>query len=252
MSHRCYSQELELIPDASIKDMRAFGYVPTVTTVDSVLAAPFLELWKRKGAIDIALNLSEEEKEGDRKEVIQKVIDQGREISIEAADRGTEIHNGAEAILNGQIWNQSDEQLQAVDEYIKANILKTHYTERTLMNRQVGYAGTCDLKCDHQEFGTCLLDWKSQNCKKSKTGKPRMTFYNTWLLQLAAYREIEGRDLPVVSVIIDKNSKTTKEKRWDDEAVDKAYESFKCLHHLWCWQNNYYPGTADVSGDMAA
>lgn len=249
MGHRCYSREGELKPDASIKEMREYGYLPTVTTIDSMLANPFLELWKRRGAVDAALDLTDEEKEGDRKEVIDRVLDIPRQISIDAADRGTEIHRGAEDILEGRIWNQADPQLQAVNEWVQAHITKVHYVERCLKNVKpgLGYAGTCDLKADHDEYGTCLIDWKSQNCKTGKNNKPRFNFYEIWPVQLAAYREVEGRELPVVSVIIDKNSKAIKAKRWADEAVDRAFEAFKSLHHLWCWKNNYFPcGTADV------
>ena len=253
MGHRCYNQEGELIPDATIRDMRLHGWYPTVTSIDSMLSNPFLDQWKRKGAVDTALNLTDEERSGDRREVIDHVLDLNRQVSIEAADRGTEIHQGAEAILNGQVWNQLDPQLQAINEYVQAHITKVHYVERTLINTEMGYAGTCDLKADHEEFGTCQLDWKSQNCKTLKSGKPRFSFYPAWELQGSAYREVEGRELPFVSVIIDKNSKSIKHKRWADESVDKAFEAFKCLHHLWCWQNNYFPGkTPYVSPSLVA
>ena len=241
------------MPDVSIKEMREFGYLPTVTSIDSVLHNPFLELWKRKGAVDAALDLSDDQKAGDRKELINFVLDTQRQVSIDAAERGTEIHAGAQAMLEGKIWNQLDPQLQAIDEYIRENISDVEFVERPLINHQLGYAGTCDLKARHRKHGPVLLDWKSQNCKPLRSGKPRISFYPSWELQLSAYREIEGRELGCVSVVIDKNSKTIKEKLWPTDSVDRAFETFKSLHHVWCWQHKYWPGeTAGVPEEEAS
>ena len=77
---------------------------------------------------------------------------------------------------------------------------------------------------------------------KARNAKPRPNYYTSWPLQLAAYLAVMSEDIPVVSVVIDKNSSHIFEKRWPDEQITAAYEAFKCLHHLWCWQNNYWPG----------
>ena len=230
-----------MIEDAGIKEMREGPLYPTVTSIIGGLANPYLERWKTKNAVGIALELTPEEREGEPKEVIDRVIEASRQTAIEAADRGTEIHHGAEAIMQGRDWNEDDPQLVALKEWADANITRVDFTEKVLVDHDLKVGGTCDLKAEHQKHGPCLFDYKSQNCKAGPNGKPRPNYYTSFLLQLSMYAEIVGGDIPVVSVIIDKNSPTIFEKRWPDEKVAAAFQAFKSLHQLWCWQNNYYP-----------
>jgi len=230
------------LTEAGIKDMREFGHLPTVTSVIGCLANPFLERWKQKNAASLALELTDEEREGDKSELVGQVLDSSRQIGIDAANRGNEIHTGAEAIMRGEEWNEDDPQLVALDEWAKANITRVDFTEKVLIDRELGVAGTCDLKAEHQELGTCVFDYKSQNCKSGPSGKPRANYYPSFLLQLSEYANIVGDGIPVVSVIVDKNTPTIFEKRWPDEQVAAALQAFKSLHQIWCWQHNYYPG----------
>jgi len=230
------------LTEAGIKEMREAGHYPTVTSVIGCLANPFLERWKQRNAVSLALELGPEDREGEPKEVVSQVLDASRQIGIDAATRGTEIHDGAEKIMRGEEWNDADPQLVALNEWAKANITRVDFTEEVLIDRELGVGGTCDLKAEHQKHGTCVFDYKSQNCKSGPNGKPRANFYPSFVLQLSEYASIVGDGIPVVSVIVDKNTPTIFEKRWPDEQVAAALKAFKSLHQLWCWQHNYYPG----------
>jgi hypothetical protein len=196
------------LTEAGIKEMREAGHLPTVTSVIGCLANPYLERWKQKNAVSLALELSGEEREGEAGELVGQVLDASRQIGIDAANRGNEIHTGAEAIMRGDEWNQDDPQLVALNDWAKANITRVDFTEKVLIDRKLGVGGTCDLKAEHQKFGACLIDYKSQNCKPAPNGKPRANYYQSFVLQLSEYANIVSNGIPVVSVIVVKNTPT--------------------------------------------
>ena len=99
-----------------------------------------------------------------------------------------------------------------------------------------------DALIEHREHGLIGIDYKSQNCKQNAKGDYKPAYYKTGPLQGAAYRECIDRELPFMSVVVNKNGPENFEKRWDDEVVDKAFDAFLNLHAIWCWEKNYYPG----------
>ena len=229
--------------EAGLRDARKLNLLPSPTTIIGVMKNPGLDVWKQNNLLLSALTIPYDEKEGVELDALAKrIVEDSKRQGSDAAIRGTVVHIGAEAILKGQEWDRDDEQLVAINAWAQANILDVHFTEKIVVNTELGYAGCCDAKVTHQEHGTIILDWKTQGCKTNAKGDYKPMYYKNWALQGAAYRECVDRKLPFVSVVINKNGPEIFEKRWDDEDTDKAFDAFANLHALWCWEKNYYPG----------
>ena len=229
--------------EAGLREARKLDLLPSPTTIIRVMNNPALSMWMQNNLLLAALTVPDEEKEGVELDALAKrVVEDSKKQGSGAAIRGTAVHLGCEAILKGEEWDRDDEQLVAVNDWAQANILDVKFTEEVVVNRELGYAGCCDAKVDHQEHGAIFLDWKTQGCKTNAKGEYKPAFYKNWTLQGAAYRECIGRELPFLSVVINRNGPEIFEKRWEDEDIDKAFDAFANLHALWCWEKNYYPG----------
>lgn len=159
------------------------GPIPSVTTVGKVLdkSGPLVGWAKRVTAEAAVANADELPKwiemagpEG-AVSLLTKAADYKRDT---AADLGTAIHNIADRMVKGQLYQVSEEQEPFVASY--ATFL-TDWTpefrlvEAMVYNLGAHYAGTLDLVCD-MAGETWLLD--------IKTGKG---VYPDYALQLAAY-----------------------------------------------------------------
>jgi hypothetical protein len=229
--------------EAGLRDARKLNLLPSPTTIIGVMKNMGLDIWKQNNLLLSALTFPDEEKKGvELEHLAKRIVEDSKQQGSDAAIRGTAVHLGCEAILKGKNWDREDQQLVAVNDWAQANVLDVTFTEEVVVNKEIGYAGCCDALLDHQEHGKVVADWKTQGCKANSKGEYRPAFYKNWALQGAAYRECINRKLPFLSVVINRNGPEIFEKRWDDEAVDKAFDAFANLHAIWCWEKNYYPG----------
>tara|TARA_B100000519_G_C14215070_1_gene424528 strand:- start:280 stop:1059 length:780 start_codon:yes stop_codon:yes gene_type:complete len=228
----------------TLRDARKEVLLPSPSSINSMLSAPGLELWKQQQILEAALTMPEEEraKYGDDIEALANaIIEDSKAATKKAADRGTDVHHGAEAMLNNEYWDKEDPTLVKVNEWIQANVVSKRWTEEILINKELGYGGRADALLEHQEHGLVLVDFKTQKCRKLKKGF-RPTYYDKWILQLAAYSECIDYKPRCLSVVINTVEPTDcYEKLWTDEEQKKGYEMFINLHALWCWTKNYYP-----------
>ena len=229
---------------STLRDARKEKLLPSVTTVTSLLAAPGLEAWKQGQLVLAALTMPQEELGDDLDKAAARIVSDARQAGKDAATRGTEIHNDCESILRNGKWEHSLIN-DAVHAWVSENVRSVNWCEKTLVDTIIGYAGRADVLIDHVEHGLVLVDWKSQKFKKQKKGfKP--TFYDKWILQLAAYAECISKPVRVMSVAINTLAETETDviivdKLWDQEEQDEAYKQFINLHSLWCWDRNYHP-----------
>tara|TARA_Y100001963_G_scaffold83527_1_gene115727 strand:- start:1138 stop:1908 length:771 start_codon:yes stop_codon:yes gene_type:complete len=237
-----YKPDGEPAYGATLREARKQYLFPSVTEVIKVMASPGLEAWKQTMLVTSALTIPDDEKSDDLDALAKQIIAESRKPAMDAAKRGTEVHNGAEAILWDNKWDTEDAWLNEVYNWVQSNVLSVKWTEKSLVNSELGYAGKADALIDHQEHGLCLIDWKTSNLKRSgKKNEYKPRFYEKWLLQLAAYRECLDTNPHVVSVIINSNEPQIFEKVWSDEEVDEAYDIFVNLFHTWCWTKKYNP-----------
>jgi hypothetical protein len=121
-----------------------------------------------------------------------------------------------------------------------ANIVRVIDCERTVVAPEAGYAGTFDLLAEHQEHGTCLIDFKSQDIKEGK----KHNVYDTWVYQLAAYRAAIGIKCHCLSVIMDSNKPSAPiEHLWSENEINDGLSIFTRCLEIWQLQKGYKPRT---------
>ena len=229
---------------STLREARKEGLLPSVTTVTSLLAAPGLEAWKQSQLVLAALTMPQDELGDDLDKAAARIVSDAKQAGQDAATRGTEIHNDCEAILRNGKWKPGLIN-DAVHQWVSDNVESVEWCEKTLVDTLTGYAGRADALIEHVEHGLVLVDWKSQKFKKQKKGfKP--TFYEKWILQLAAYAECISKPVRCMSVAINTQAESEDDviivdKLWDQEEQGEAFRQFINLHSLWCWDRNYHP-----------
>jgi len=139
---------------------------------------------------------------------------------------GTEVHKQIEILIKKGIEYQIEHEFPIVPEvyncctafldWIILNKVEVIETEKTLVNFQYGFAGTCDAVAIIN--GTkYIIDWKTSK-----------DIYPEYALQLAAYRMTEGNNLNVAILRLDKE---TGEYEFKDmtKHIDKKEKAFLCL-----------------------
>jgi len=155
------------------------------------------------------------------------------------------------------------------------------FSEFYIANREIGYAGCCDgliylntgnqdvrdklieAGFKHEVDGYCLGGSIVAVCdiKTRGVAAKKAPVYETDILQLAAYTEalsttpninmkVNSGNMPACNLMLNTNPKAGKDGVWEAELivhkkedVEKAWETFKHLHAVWCWMKNYDPAT---------
>lgn len=156
-------------------------WVPGVTTILGVLDKPGLRKWAASSVAEYV---------ADHRDAIEHLYAAGRGPMVaalketpwqrtkDAGDRGTNFHDYAERIANGEEVDVPDDMVPLVENALR--FMEDYKIEPVLVEACVGsrehrYAGKLDLIAD-SSLGRCIFDWKS--------GK---RIYPTFALQLAAY-----------------------------------------------------------------
>jgi len=237
-----YTGDGEPKHDATLREARKEKLYPSVTTVLSAKSAPGLEAWKRNELLLASLNLPEEIRAAkDTGVAAQYIIDQAGKKVETAAKRGTFVHDSIEKMFAGEEWDRENPQLLAVDEWIKANCVDHKWSEEVLINKEVGFAGRADSLIDHQAKGLTLVDFKTQDVKKSRKGQWTPKYYDKFLFQLAAYGACLPERPNLLSLVINVNEAEVYERFWTEEEADEAWAVFKHIHAIWCFDKKFYP-----------
>ncbi|SRR6266550_4672319 len=140
----------------------------------------------------------------------QCFTDMGEQVE-KAADFGSAIHAAcAVYALNNQL--PDDVRLLAfLDDWARwfdQNVERVASIEQVFVHHEHGYAGRVDMVALLRGLGWAGVDFKTQKAKQSAKGEPKPAFYETWPLQLAAYREAvlasgAKNVTKLVSVVID-------------------------------------------------
>lgn len=221
----------------TLADARKLGLFPSVTSILSIKAKPGLDAWKLEQAILSALTLprgTEESEDAFARRVVSDMEEQSRK----AAEWGTRIHEECDNMHKTGVLVRKDDTFPFIEDYerwFKENITEVIFSEKTIVNKSLGYAGRVDLVAEHKEYGTVVIDLKTQKVKKEAI------FYPEWGMQLAAYSNaIEPLPNGMLSIVI--NSATPSPiavKRWDDK--DRHNNAFLACCNLWSFDRNYYP-----------
>lgn len=225
---------------ATLRDARRLNLLPSVTNVLGVVAKPELTIWLQEQAILAALTLPRSPDEP-IDEFARRVAVDSQQRRQAAADFGTAIHAGAEAIALGQPLDPLNPLLPWLDEYrawYETNCRELHWSEKVLVCPELGYAGTADLLINHRVHGLTLVDLKTQSIRPGQ--KPRG--YRTWSYQLAGYRKILGQDVSCLNLIINSAlPEAPVEHLWSEEEMKGAKLAFDAARTLWAVEKDYDP-----------
>lgn len=224
----------------TIRDARKLGLLPSVTNILGVIGKPELTAWLQEQAVLAALTLPRLPGEAEN-EFAKRVVADAQSVRDQAAAFGTEIHRGAERVaLTMEVDDQNPVApwLKKIRQWHQANCARLVWAERTLVNLDIGYAGTADLLIEHQKHGLTLVDIKTQGVKPGMQAKA----YRTWCYQLAAYRAALGAGVTCLNLMINsREAADPVEHRWSEDEMQRGWAAFLAAQTLWCIEKSYDP-----------
>ena len=228
--------------NTTLKHARKQDLYPSVTEILKILDKPQINEWRCNQCIEGAFYkrpLDDEDLKSYKKRIHYGL----REKQGETLDFGTRVHNQIEDYNNGIFNHENDpDVLPYVVKYIewsKDRLVKVSAAEKVVVNHRYGYAGTVDLvgQSKYNKFSSVLIDFKTQNIKGNKA-----SFYDTWALQLAAYRKC-FKPMPACMSLVINSAKPEApvEKIWTTEEMKDAWNVFKRALEIWQIQKKYKP-----------
>jgi hypothetical protein len=177
----------------------------------------------------------------------KRVVEDAQSEVRKAADFGSAFHAGAERVARTLEVDPAGPCAAWLDQYrawFQANCVRLVWTERVLVNAELGYAGTADLLIEHQEYGLTLVDYKTQSLKPGPNGQtargPRA--YPSWCQQLAAYRRAVGKPVTCLNLIVNSAEPCAPvERLWSLDEVVAGWESFEAALVIWRNEKQYDP-----------
>jgi len=172
----------------TLRDGRALGLVPSVTTILSVLAKPGLENWKQNQILMAALTMPRVEGETEQ-EYIARIIRDSKEQGFRAAEEGTRIHGAIEQhYLTGTHPIEYGTQVVAVVTAVEERFGKQEWiAEKSFATHRFG--GKVDLHSKN-----VVIDFKTKEFTEDKLPDA----YDENIMQLSAY--CLGLDLPMATI----------------------------------------------------
>lgn len=232
---------------ANLGDAKKHGWLPSFSTVSTVLSSYNLERYKIRKAIEAAnaSQISELEALDDYCARIGRASGQHAAL---AADRGKEIHGQVDEFFTKDIPCRdpaAERATGAVRTWLEERYGDKYalVCEDSFANARLGWAGTCDMRVAPELEGVppVVMDFKTTTLAKLRAP------YFKWGVQLACYRM--GIELPdnteLVSVPIDKESGDTQFHEWNEKAQYSRIDlerAWSAMFALWCIQARYYPG----------
>lgn len=235
--------------DTTLRDARKLGLLPSVTTITKMLAAPALEAWKMRQALEQAYNsppIHPETLEDCQKFWMSKAEESG----IARMEFGTKVHDTIELALSGKEWFNERVETPAGEihdlakfvnpatELFTDNAWKIVGLESVLVGQ--GYAGKTDaIYIGQDEYG--IIDFKTT---KDAT-KPFIPA--SYKMQIAMYHVAEHGSIDDkaagynIFISTEKNIGAVKAVRYDAEELRKAWKAAQGLISAWQYENNYYP-----------
>lgn len=233
--------------DATLREARKFGYLPSVSGICRLWPKGALESWKQEQLILAALTLPRNPGES-LDAFAHRVAADGQSTAKTTAQWGTRFHDLCEKLHRYEQPKpppEMTEHYRLYREWFIGTATGVVRTEHCVVNPELGYAGKLDLLmlCN---WGRALGDIKSRSVKN---GKP--TYYDEQAMQLAAY----GMALPpeeqpeaYFSVIVNRDTpEPPYVKWWTPDEILKATVDFMACLNLWTRVNKYTPGKEAVA-----
>lgn len=239
----------------TLRDARKVGALPSTTNYLGIIHKPQLSSWLIETAITAALTLPRREREAPDA-FARRVVEDMRSPTESATGIGSAIHDAAETYGRDRTLPEDPkiaDLFAPLRAWMDEQIIEVAGQEFTVVNTEWGYAGRVDLlarlRCTDGTW--CVADFKTQKVRKTAEGEFRPTWYETWPMQLAAYREgIRcSIDLPnaddMVSVVAGSTEPVPVIHRvWPREDFERHWRGFTAARDLWTYMKGYEPVAA--------
>ncbi len=230
-------------------DARKLGLFPSVTAITKIVANPSLDRWKQNQMLEACVNNpitggeNTEEYGNNMRQFAQKKM-------VDARAFGSLYHNAIDELnKTGFLDNKYDEIKPFVKYYIewtRDHSVSFVDTEFVCVNEKLGYAGQVDGLAVVDGKLT-LLDYKTQDVKEDAKGNLKPNYYDSWVWQLAAYKNAEWENKPpriqqVMSVVLCSQSPCYPiMKVWTSQELSNAWKIFKASCAIWQLTNKFNP-----------
>lgn len=236
----------------TLRDARKLNLYPSVTTITKVAAKPGLTRWIEEQAIMAALTGESQRNGEDEKAYIKRVLLDAKEQVIQAADRGTILHNELEKGLNNEeVHINYREYVDPVLDYIHDTYgSEGYYTEKTFTNLHLGFAGKSDLIIvpPNQAVKFMVIDFKSKDKLEEKKNKAQYVFKEQ-AMQLAGYtvgNELDLERTRLINIFLSTSEPNYfKVHEWPSEDNELHWNKFRHLLEFWKLDNSYDPSRKD-------
>lgn len=226
--------------DVTLRDARTLGLVPSVTTILQEAARPALVNWQIEQALMAALTLPRRPDEP-LDHFIHRAREDSKQQAINAADRGSEIHNAVEAYYRGHRVSDADLPfvLPIVAKVQELCGTQAWVPEAHFAHQVAGFGGKVDL---HSE--AAVIDFKGKDGLADNT---KRLAYDEHAMQLAAYRvglKLANARLNAraINIFFDRQVPgVVVAHEWPVESLPDYYARFSCLLEYWKRRNRYWP-----------
>lgn len=114
------------------------------------------------------------------------------------------------------------------------------FSEKQLLNLELGYCGTADLCYVDKDGRKVLADIKNQSVKRDSKGTPKPAYYDTWAMQLAAYDHCGVNADEYASIVINRDkAEPPFVKFWTQEEREAGWRRFRLCQEVWSELKNY-------------
>ncbi len=245
MGDHWYRATGEAAYNTGLRDARIQKLLPSVTSIDKVIANPGLDIWKLNSVIQTCM--ANPQGDFDDKEYMDFIKKEAFRDSRQKMKLGTVVHHLAERYIKGKplffhggrvdVW----EIFKPLKDWIDINLIapdtglySDEGAEKVLVNSELGYAGKADLKSRLTTGQKVILDFKTTTVKKSDVKKDgtikKAKLYDSYIRQLAALDMCTDSDEVniLMSVIIstDPDNYGVWTHIWNDADKWKAWQEF--------------------------
>lgn len=222
----------------TLRDAKKNNWLPSVTTVMSVVSKPGLDIWKRERLLEAVFSTPYTEDVASFK---RAVIRASESIANEAANRGSVIHDSLEKYFVDKTFDENEEYTRPVIDLLNETFTdKIEWVSEKSFAHEEGFAGKVDLYgIDPNNDKPIVLDFKT----KMTDILAKMKVTQEHLMQLAAYSKGLGfKETRCYNIYLSSTSpnvlKITKHSK---KSIDNAGEMFSALLKYWQLSNSYTP-----------
>jgi len=251
--------------DTNIRDARKHGYIPSVTTILNVLNAPELSRWKEGRLLEAAKTKYQR-----ALDVIKLVCEKGvtlqqvkdyalkanhhfamyeKEVRTEAfeksktaTDYGSLLHSYLEKLHMNQRLVGFDAIPEVtkvlINDHFKDQVATYDAIEKTVVSKNLLYAGKPDLVCTLRDGRLCVYDYKNQGTIDAKGKSKKIVYYEKSWMQCAAYaKAVDAECVRILTVSRDEPDRV-EFKEIDGQELKDYYTMFHATATMYHYRGN--------------